>query len=125
MENNSESPLGYLNLSYISCNFCINSGKVQFSSGRHYWEFKLDKGNVETDIWIGFSRQQDRKKNGMTMAYLPLGGKKYVNGQWSQYGFNAKPSDTIGVLLEFNKKLRATITFYKNTVSCGEFQANV
>lgn len=39
---------------FVNVNFSSYIGNVSFSSGRHYWEFKIDKTtNKKDNLWIG------------------------------------------------------------------------
>lgn len=99
-------------------------GNLLISSGRHYWEIKIDQFNDEEDLFIGiarkninlYARPMDTK---MFWGYMCLCAKKFgPDGILYDYGYQAKKGDIIGVLLEYKSGL-ATLSFYRNGTKCG------
>jgi len=99
-------------------------GSLMFSSGRHYWEIKVDNFNDEEDLFIGIARKETNLyarpiDTNMFWGYMCLCGKKFgPDGVFADYGYQAKKGDTIGVLLEYKSGL-ASLSFYRNATRCG------
>jgi len=99
-------------------------GTLVMSSGRHYWEIKVDNFNDEEDIFIGVAKKETnlyaRPIDINTFwGYMCLCGKKFgPDGILQDYGYQAKKGDIIGVLLEYKSGL-ATLSFYRNAAKCG------
>ena len=98
-----------------------------FSSGRHYWEIRLEMYCSEQDVFAGVCPRQ--RSESLVELNDVFGwictfdkklsrteGKHYVMERYGDYG---QIGDVIGVLLEFNKEGLATISFYKNGRSFG------
>jgi len=99
-------------------------GSLMFSAGRHYWEVKIDNFNDEEDLFIGVARKEVNLNarpidTNLFWGYLCLCGKKFgPDGIYTDYGYQAKKGDTIGVLLEYKSGL-ASLSFYRNATRCG------
>jgi len=105
-------------------------GNISLSSGRHYWEIKVDHYNDDEDLFIGMARKTinlyarplDTK---MFWGYMPLCAKKFgPDGALYDYGFPAKKADIIGILLEFKSGM-ATLSFYRNGTKYGVAFSNL
>eukprot|EP01017_Pseudomicrothorax_dubius_P026543 TRINITY_DN2971_c0_g2_i13.p1 TRINITY_DN2971_c0_g2~~TRINITY_DN2971_c0_g2_i13.p1 ORF type:complete len:353 (-),score=65.49 TRINITY_DN2971_c0_g2_i13:1-1059(-) len=105
-------------------------GSVGFSSGRHYWELKIDKFVDEEDLFVGVARRNinlNMRPNDTKnfWGYMPLCGKKISpDGELLDYGFSCKTQDIVGVLLEFKQGI-GTLSFYKNGAKCGTAYSNL
>lgn len=114
----------------------LHSGTVEFSSGRRYWEIKVEKlPTDEDDLIIGVCVDSDSKEAedscwgcDYAWGYQAVSGKKVLlERDWESntfdeesepYGYSIRQNDTLGILLTF-KGRTARIIFYKNSISCG------
>jgi tripartite motif-containing protein 9/67 len=105
-------------------------GNISLSSGRHYWEIKVDHYNDDEDLFLGIARKAinlyarplDTK---MFWGYMPLCAKKFgPDGALYDYGFPAKKGDVIGILLEYKSGM-ATLSFYRNGTKYGVAFSNL
>lgn len=104
-----------------------------FSSGRHYWEIKIDEFGIEEDIWIGVAKagikttQHPDQIQGMTWGWQCTSGRKTW---WPQndkpqsvsYGDYSSRGEVIGVLLELSQQdglNYMTLTYYRNGKNLG------
>jgi len=105
-------------------------GTLVMSSGRHYWEIKIDNFNDEEDIFIGVARKEANLyarpiDTNTFWGYMCCCGKKFgPDGIFQDYGYQGKKGDVIGVLLEYKSGL-ATLSFYRNATKCGVAFSNL
>ena len=110
-------------------------GTLGFSSGRHYWEIKLDIYGHEEDIFIGISKQEVKLsshavESGSTWGWTCTSGKKMWPAservQTQSYGDYSKLLEVIGVLLEFRASDGVgCLPFFRNGNSLGKAFENI
>lgn len=105
-------------------------GNLALSSGRNYWEIKIDKFVDEEDIFLGIARKNlnlytQPSATNLFWGYLCLCAKRSgPDGAIIDYGYAAKLGDTIGVLLEFRSGV-GSLSFYRNGTKCGVAFSNL
>ncbi|MGG0822963.1 SPRY domain-containing protein [Paenibacillus turicensis] len=127
-----------LNPNDMGSGFTLSNGNLTFSastnsqairathgrtSGKWYWEVKLDAG--ATNIFIGISNKVFLTNNYITTnpnwrSYLGASGNKYPES--ATYGTTWLVNDIIGVALDLDNGI---LEFYKNGVSMGISHTNV
>ena len=109
-------------------------GSVGFSSGRHYWEIKLEAYGHEDDIYIGICKQDTNCntiawEGGTSWGWLCTGAKKVWPGSIGisaqEYGEYAKIAEVLGVLLEFGDDQVGHLTFYQHGRTLGKAFNNI
>ena len=97
-------------------------GNFEMSSGKHYWEIKIDSINPDEERGIALGiAQKGIDLNGNICAqptfygFLPLVAKKCtgLNSQEYDYGARCVKDDRVGILLEF-KNGEGQLQFFKN-----------
>jgi tripartite motif-containing protein 9/67 len=107
----------------------LNKVNTEFSSGKRYWELKIEKMPAdEDDLVVGVSLHSNSKTYQYLWGYQLATGKKVhiqkdsvgvVEEDYEPYGYFLKQNDICGVELSF-KATTASIIFYKNGISCGK-----
>jgi hypothetical protein len=108
---------------------CCVYGNIGFSSGVHYWEFKIDQADSAGSIFLGVSEKQPpfSKSPPKTDRWYGYGfvnnrasirpGHSTISDRYNVYGDLFQTGDIVGVMLDMN---RGRLSFFLDGTKFGE-----